>query len=79
MDYQQRHKLQTEPLAAVAGMRQNREINTTERHQRLLQRIDDSSPPKHLMKILLRIRHGVGPPFDIPRVTFVQIAPVNSE
>ena len=70
------HQLLTDP---VTGMRQNREINTTERHQRLLQRIDDSSPPKHLMKILLRSRHGVGPPFDIPRVTLIQIAPVSSE
>ena len=70
------HQLLTDP---VTGMRQNRKINTTERHQRLLQRIDDSSPLKHLIKILLRIRHGVGSAFDIPAVTLTQIASESSE
>ena len=45
------HQLLTDP---VTGMRQNRKINTAERHQRNLRKTGDSSPPKHFIKILAR-------------------------
>ena len=63
------HQLLTDP---VTGMRQNRKINTIERHQRLLQRISDSSPPKHFIKILARLYDGDGHPFNIPAIRLTQ-------
>ena len=57
----------------------NRKINTTERHQRLLQRIGDSSPPKHFIKILACTMSQVGHPFDIPAIALIQNTPVSPE
>ena len=70
------HQLLTDP---VTGMRQNRKINTIERHQRLLQRISDSSPPKHFIKILARLYDGDGPPFNIPAIRLTQDHLISSE
>ena len=69
------HQLLTDP---VTGMRQNRKINTTERHQRLLQRIDDSSPPKHFIKILACTMSRIGPPSDIPVLRMIKVHPASS-
>ena len=70
------HELLLDPLT---GMRQNRKNNTIKRHQRLLQRIGDSSPPKHFIKILACTMSQVGHPFDIPAITLIKNTPVSPE
>ena len=70
------HQLLTDP---VTGMRQNRKNNTIKRHHRLLQRIGDSSPPKHFIKILACTMSQVGHPFDIPAITLIQNTPISPE